>query len=116
MTKTLKSPMKKKLIPAQRNARIASRFQDNARIVSVLLLMASVWMIPANWICVPKEAVVSQRLILAKAIHVSVKTIPALIGIAVLKRKKYVPIIGGDVQSVDHANVMCLRDSTSHVP
>ena len=108
--------MKKKLIPAKTNVRIASRFRDNARIVSVLSSMASVWMIPASWIYVPKEAVVFQRLILAKVIHVSVRNIPALIAIAVLKRRRYVPIIGGADQSAVHANVTCHRASTSHAP
>lgn len=113
MTRALKSLMKKKLIPAKMNAGIANRFQDDARIVSVLSSMASVWMIPASWIYVPKEAVVIQRLILAKAIRVNARNIPALIAIAVLRRKRYVPIIGGVDQYVVHANVTCRRASTS---
>ena len=108
-------PMKKKLIPAKKN-HFRWRFQDNARIVSVLLLMASVWMILVNWIYVPKEAVVFPRLNQVEVIHANARITPALTSIAVLKRKRFVLIIGGDDQSVDRANVTCLRDSMSHVP
>lgn len=96
------------VIPAY--PRIVTKSLEIVLIASVPLQTTNAWMILANSIFVMKTAL---ALLLKLVTNVNVKTMLALINIAVQRRRKFVPVIGGVGQSAVLVNATFHKVSMS---